>query len=306
MEEKPGSKILIIEDDPLVLRGFETILKQEGYLVTTLSSGETALELINKENFDLILTDLNLEGINGIDILKRVKKISPDIPVIVITGYESMDSAISALRGGAYDYLIKPCQDIDLKTTIKRGLEKRMLEKELLILATTDPLTKLYNRNYFLSRFEEEFAKAVRYKMNIACILIDIDHFKKVNDNFGHQIGDRILIDLSDILRINSRNIDIIGRYGGEEFILILPQINDKSAYKLCERLRKITGENVFSIQGNEIKITISLGISSFPDNKVKNYKELIRLADNALYEAKRTGRNKTVISDEKNGKNEQ
>jgi two-component system cell cycle response regulator len=305
MEDKPASKILIIEDDPLVLRGFETILKQEGYLVTTLNSGETALEIINKENFDLILTDLNLEGMNGIDILKRVKKISPDIPVIVITGYESMDSAISALRGGAYDYLIKPCQDIDLKTTIKRGLEKRMLEKELLILATTDPLTKLYNRNYFLSRFEEEFNKALRYKMNIACILIDIDHFKKVNDNYGHQIGDRILIELSDLLRINSRNIDIIGRYGGEEFILILPQINDKSAYQLCERLRKITSENVFSIQGNQIKITISLGISAFPNNKVKNYKELIRLADNALYEAKRTGRNKTVISDEKNGKNE-
>lgn len=292
-------KVLIIEDDPLVLKGFETILKQDGYDIQTSDNGKKALGLIEKENFDIVLTDLNMDDVSGLDVLNNVKKISPDIPVIVITGYESMDTAITALRGGAYDYLIKPCQEIDLKTTIKRGLEKRMLEKELLVLATTDPLTKLYNRNYFLSRFEEEFKKSVRYKISISCILLDIDHFKKINDTYGHQIGDKILVGLSEILRINSRNIDIIGRYGGEEFIIILPQVDDQSSYKLSERLRNIVKEHVFNIQNHKIKMTISLGISTFPKNKVNDYKELIRLADDALYEAKRTGRDKTVISSE-------
>ena len=125
-------KVLIIEDDPLVLKGFETILKQDGYDIQTSDNGKKALELIEKENFDIVLTDLNMDDISGIDVLKNVKKVSPDIPVIVITGYESMDTAITALRAGAYDYLIKPCQEIDLKTTIKRGLEKRMLESEII------------------------------------------------------------------------------------------------------------------------------------------------------------------------------
>lgn len=295
---KQTTNILIVEDDPLVLRGFETILKQDGYKIFPVNNGQKALDLISQQSFDIVLTDLKMEGINGLDILEEVKKISPDTPVIVITGYESLDSAVCALRGGAYDYLIKPCQDNDLKLTIKRGLEKRKLEKELLGLATTDSLTKLYNRNYFLSRFEEEFEKAVRYKNNISCVMIDIDHFKNVNDNYGHQRGDEVLLQLSDILKINSRNIDIVGRYGGEEFIIILPQTDSESAYKFSERLRRVIKSNEFEVNHNKIiKITISIGVSSFPQSKVKSYSDLIQLADNALYSAKRKGRDKSVLN---------
>jgi len=295
---KQTTNILIVEDDPLVLRGFETVLKQDGYKIYPVNNGQKALDLISQQSFDIVLTDLKMESINGLDILEEVKKISPDTPVIVITGYESLDSAVCALRGGAYDYLIKPCQDNDLKLTIKRGLEKRKLEKELLGLATTDSLTKLYNRNYFLSRFEEEFEKAVRYKNNISCVMIDIDHFKNVNDNYGHQRGDEVLLQLSDILKINSRNIDIVGRYGGEEFIIILPQTDSESAYKFSERLRRVIKSNEFEVNHNKIiKITISIGVSSFTQSKVKSYSDLIQLADNALYSAKRKGRDKSVLN---------
>lgn len=295
---KQTTNILIVEDDPLVLRGFETILRQDGYKIFPVNSGQKALDLISQKSFDIVLTDLKMEGISGLDILEEVKKITPNTPVIVITGYESLESAVCALRSGAYDYLIKPCQDNDLKLTIKRGLEKMRLEKELLGLATTDSLTKLYNRNYFLSRFEEEFKKATRYKNNISCVMIDIDHFKSINDNYGHQRGDEVLMQLSEIFKINSRNIDIVGRYGGEEFIIILPQTDSQSAYKFSDRLRKIIKSHEFKLNTIKIiRITISIGVSSFPQSKVKSYSELIQLADNALYSAKRKGRDKSVLS---------
>ena len=126
-----NANILVVEDDTLVSKGFETVLKGEGYQVTALRSGEEALEILEKDRFHLVLTDLMLGGIDGLTILKETKKISPTTLVVVITGYESMDSIIRALKDGAYDYLIKPCKDIDLKMTVKRGLEKWRLEREL-------------------------------------------------------------------------------------------------------------------------------------------------------------------------------
>ena len=191
-----GVRILIVEDDPLVLKGFETILKGEGYDVTSVTSGEEALDIITEDRFHLILTDLMLGEIDGLNVLRKTKEISPNTVVVMITGYESMESAIKSLRDGAYDYLIKPCKDIDLKMSIKRALEKWTLEKELLKLERLMAITQT--------------AVTANHEVNspLQAILMSVELLLAKKENLDEESKNRLKVILDETLKIR----DIVKR----------------------------------------------------------------------------------------------
>jgi two-component system cell cycle response regulator len=170
--------------------------------------------------------------------------------------------------------------------------EKTMLEK----LAITDYLTGIYNVRYFYNRLEEEFSRAERYQLPLSCIMFDIDYFKNINDTFGHRIGDIVLREFAQLVRSYTRKSDIFARYGGEEFIMLLPQTEQKGAIIEAERIRKAVVEHPFHAKEANIRITLSAGIASLPNNRIKNYDELIHSADTAMFEAKQKGRNSVVV----------
>jgi len=175
----------------------------------------------------------------------------------------------------------------------KLSREKTRLER----FAITDYLTGIYNIRYFYNRIEEEFSRAVRYSLPLSCIMFDIDHFKKVNDNFGHRVGDIILREFAQLVKMHTRRSDVFARYGGEEFILLLPQTSVKGAVAEAERISIAIKEHQFDAIRKKIDIAVSIGISCSPHKKIKNYDDLINLADNAMFVAKKKGRDRIVVS---------
>jgi two-component system, cell cycle response regulator len=182
----------------------------------------------------------------------------------------------------------------------KLSREKTKLER----FAITDYLTGIYNIRYFYNRIEEEFSRAVRYRQPLSCIMFDIDHFKKVNDNFGHRVGDIILREFAQLVKMHTRRSDVFARYGGEEFILLLPQTPIKGAVAEAERIRIAIKEHQFDAIRKKIDIAVSIGISCSPREKIKNYDDLINLADNAMFAAKKKGRDRIVVSPSRQIKN--
>ncbi len=175
----------------------------------------------------------------------------------------------------------------------KLSREKTKLER----FAITDYLTGIYNIRYFYNRIEEEFSRAVRYRLPLSCIMFDIDHFKKINDNFGHRVGDIILREFAQSVKMHTRRSDVFARYGGEEFILLLPQTQVKGAIAEAERIRNAVKEHQFNAIRKKIDIAVSIGIACRPHKKIKNYDDLINLADNAMFAAKKKGRDRIVVS---------
>jgi diguanylate cyclase (GGDEF)-like protein len=176
------------------------------------------------------------------------------------------------------------------------AIENAKFHREMELLAITDALTELHNHRFFQEQLEDEFERAKRFNIPMSLIIADIDRFKRVNDAYGHQQGDLVLKEMAGIIKKNVRKIDTIARYGGEEFAIILPGTNATAAESIGERIRKEVAQHVFSGNKNPISLTLSLGISTYPNSEVKDKEDLIRLADQALYEAKGKGRNRVVV----------
>ncbi|MBE9504291.1 MAG: diguanylate cyclase [Proteobacteria bacterium] len=313
MEEKV--KILIADDEESILGMLSEVLTDDGYDVTTATSAEEALEHFKSDPFPLVFTDIRMSGMNGIELLQQIRNISKEAQVVVITSHASIDTAITALREGAYDYMMKPFEDIDIISVVaERALEKfRLIEDNMRLiadlkiknmeleeansalsdLAVRDGLTGVYNHRYFHEAFMTELERANRYRHPLSLLFIDVDHFKDFNDTHGHQRGDQALIDIASIIQGHVRNIDIVARYGGEEFVVLLSETENDEALKVAEKLRRSVEDH--PMEGAEahskVKITISTGVSTSPDNGSKTV-ELIKYADKALYRAKNGGRN--------------
>jgi diguanylate cyclase (GGDEF)-like protein len=318
MSEK--AQILVVDDETTVRSVLNQVLREDGYDVTEAESGSRALEILQHESFDLIITDIKMPGITGLELLKKVKQAQPDTQVIIITSYASLDTSLTALRHGAYDYLFKPFEDLDLiSAAVKRATEKVMLVKEnrrlfgrlqqqnvqlekanrtLKNLACRDGLTGLYNHRYFQDVLTHEIYRSERNEAVFSLIFLDVDHFKKYNDTHGHLAGDKLLRKLSDIFNKAVRKSDIVARYGGEEFVIILPSTSKKHAQIVGEKLRRYIES--FPFQGRDTqptgKLTISLGISTYPDDGQERSR-LIQRADEAMYQAKNSGRNRVCIA---------
>ena len=312
---KVTTRILVVDDEAPIRTLVSQVLVGEGYEVVEAASAEDALKVFGEKHCPLVISDIRMGGMSGLELLDEVKRLRPQTLVVIMSAYVSIDSAIAALKAGAYDYLIKPFEDLELiVSVVRRAMENITLIKErnsLVVhlkksnkalkelsrrfrdLAIRDGLTGLYNHGYLLDALAGEVARAVRYDRHLSVIFLDVDHFKQFNDQFGHQRGDMVLRQVSQILKDEIRKTDIAARYGGEEFVLILPETSKKDAFVVAEKVRKAVQESIANDVADEgpTTVTISAGVASYMEDGT-DATELIAKADAAVYTAKNDGRN--------------
>lgn len=275
--------------------------------VNVAKSGVGTLKKASESKFDVLLMYQNLPGIDGIKMLKKITAKKLDMPVIMVVSKGEEKLGVKAMDEGAYDYLTRDeVKGDSLNRAIRRAIQRKKLENDiresvakLEKMAIRDGLTGLYNHRHFREEITNEYKKAKRHLQSLSCIMLDLDHFKSVNDNFGHQFGDFVITRSADILKMIVRDTDFVARYGGEEFFIILPNTDLKGAYILAERIRVAFANNVFKKGRASKNVTVSIGISSVSDDNVLTDEDLITNADNALYRAKWRGRNNVCTYEE-------
>ncbi len=281
------NKILIVDDNTKNIQLVLNLLKEFEYSFSYAVHGRDALELVKNDEFDLILLDIMMPEINGYDVAKKIKQESIQTPIIFLTAKVSPEHIVKGFEAGAVDYITKPFNSKELIARVKTHLELSNLRKELHFKATTDYLTKLSNRRDFYEKAEDFFAKSE----NLAVAIIDIDYFKKVNDTFGHEAGDKVLIEFAKLIK-NIFEEDITGRIGGEEFAIIFKVYGIDMIYSKLEEIR-LNCENMnFIFNNTAIPFTISSGLAygSTLDMSLSNF---LKKADDSLYNSKNDGRNK-------------
>ncbi|MBI5407856.1 MAG: diguanylate cyclase [Nitrospirae bacterium] len=277
------------------------------YNIDTALSGTDTLKKATDNKFDLVLVTQDLPGMNGLEMLKEITERKLGMPVILIVAEGSEKLGVKAMDKGAYDYLTREeIKTVALSRAVRRAIQRKKLEDDiresvakLEKMAIRDGLTGLYNHHHFREVLRNEYKKAKRHLQPLSCIMMDLDHFKSVNDTCGHQFGDFVLAKSAEILKRLVRDTDFVARYGGEEFFVILPNTNLQGAFILAERIRYAFENNVFKKGEFSKTVTISLGISSTLDNDVISDDSLIENADKALYRAKWRGRNNVCTFDE-------
>ena len=352
-------KILVVDDLPVNVQLLTTYLTSVGYDVVAARDGQEALDKTFATQPDLILLDVMMPKLNGFEVCERLKTdpTTRIIPVIMVTALNEIEDKIKATEAGADDFVSKPFNKLELLTRVKSLLRIKQLHDELRAklkeleqarerlrqLAITDGLTGLYNHRYLKEHLEQEVHRAIRHQLHVSVVMLDIDHFKKLNDTYGHPIGDAVLRTLAKLLKENIRKIDLAARYGGEEFCLVLVETNKSAAAIAAEKVRRLVEAHHFEIfdeagassspvpiwapipssmealtslaeveTGDFVepwleeqteppnqyphrdRITISMGVATFPEDAA-DLSQLIEVADQRLYRAKKQGRNQVV-----------
>jgi two-component system, cell cycle response regulator len=304
--------ILIVDDSWESREVVASLLNTaEEYTIVMAENGQEALRRLGTQTFDLVITDISMPVMDGLELLDHLTKEMPSLPVITYTGFGDL-FGIRALERGAEDCIFKPFDGRDFKLRVAKALKYSNLRKyqdlleqkneELRMLSVTDQLTQLYNRHFMQDALKREFARAKRYRVKLSCLLVDIDHFKKINDQYGHLQGDSVLREMAALIKNTTREVDISCRYGGEEFLVLLPETDRRGAECIADRIRRgVETMSVFRLDSSEVladlKVSISIGISAFPDPRIRREVDLVALADEALYQAKKQGRNCFMVA---------
>ena len=305
----PKAKILLIEDNLVQAKQIRTMLEKSGYDILHAKDGITGLKMVTSIDPDVVILDVVLPDISGHEVCRWIKlrDETRGIPVVMLTVKGSLKEKIAGLQLGADDYLPKPFNESELNARIYASLRTKEFQEELKkknvqledllkkveIMAITDPGTGLFNRRRFQDVLQQEFARSKRYNEPLSLMMIDIDHFKTVNDTFGHVAGDQVLAEIANIILHQFREVDTVARYGGEEFVVLLPQSAKKSAMIPAKRILKEVETHSFkNLKGGKKKVTVSIGLSGLPDPGLETENLLVQCADTALYKAKRNGRN--------------
>ena len=303
-----SAHILLVEDSPTQAQQVGLLLESAGYEVSVASTGDEALEMIQELGPDLVILDVILPDMDGYTVCRRIRKqVLSYIPVLMLTQRADVEDRVDGLEVGADDYLAKPFDEREFLARVAALLRIKQLQDELQHrlqnerrayeslrqIALTDSLTKLYNRHHFAEMLQREFDTAQRYGTPLACIMIDIDHFRHFNNRYGHAIGDWVLQGVAQLLMENVRRVDVVARYGGEEFVILLPMSNLTAATETATRLRQLVENQRWGSPAGPLKITISLGVAAFPEAAVDRAEDLVDYADQALLRAKANGRNR-------------
>jgi two-component system cell cycle response regulator len=296
--EEQAKKILIVDDDQAARESLEEFLQLSHFTVLAVGSAPEALEILLKTEFDLVLTDLVMPEMDGISMTKAIRDLRKDIPVLVMTGFASIEYAVEAIKAGATDFITKPLKLDHVVFIINRVLETRSLRIKAQEtdyyrdLSNRDELTKISNYRHFNYVLQLEIDRQLRYHRPLTLLVIDIDDFKKCNDAHGHLTGDLVLVKVASLLTTQIRGCDFVARYGGDEFTVILPEISEKEALAVCRRIMKSIENYEFQSfeQKNIGLLSVTIGIASFPKN-ANDGKELIEKADRAMYAGKKAGK---------------
>jgi two-component system, cell cycle response regulator len=295
---------VLVAEDSLVIRAvLRRYLEREGYSVIEAVDGQAAIERCHATPPDTILLDIDMPGLNGHEVLAHLKSDRElrDIPVVFLTGKTGTEDIVAALRSGAQDYLKKPFETAELIARVGAAVRTKQLQDELRDrsaqldrMSRTDALTGLYNRRHLEERLREVYSASVRHNEALAVVMLDIDNFKQINDAEGHHGGDDVLREITRRFNQEVRGEDVVGRWGGEEFLIIVGHTDVEGANRLAERVRLAVGDKPFLLGDHQRMVTISAGCAAGPPGDTD---ELIRRADDALYQAKNAGRNQVVVA---------
>ena len=306
------SKILVVDDSRTQREALAAVLRAEGYEVVEAKDAREALRLAKSASPDLVLLDMILPDMDGREVLRLIKP-PPErdqfLPVIILSVKGDVNTKVEGLRLGADDFLVKGVEEPEIIARVGvmlriKSLQERLheMQRKLEEQSITDALTGLKNRRFFDERLHEEFLRAQRYGDYLSLIMVDLDHFKDVNDRFGHLSGDAVLKESASLIRASLRDPDICARYGGEEFAVILPKTHMSGALAVAERIWRAIGAKEFPVGGNgttpirSIRVSASIGVAFYPSKDIVSNELLLRFADQALYEAKRQGRNNICL----------
>tara|TARA_R110000868_G_scaffold114070_2_gene306021 strand:- start:233 stop:1174 length:942 start_codon:yes stop_codon:yes gene_type:complete len=301
--DSPEFSILVVDDAPENVMLLSLILKDLGKVSSALS-GREAIDKALENPPDLILLDIQMPELDGYDVIRALKEDpkTENVPVIFVTGLSDEGDEEKGLKLGAIDYITKPYKPAVVIARVRNHLRLReyamrleQLNEELERLATTDALTSAYNRRYFMSKLDEEVKRVRRYKRPSSLMMIDVDHFKKINDTFGHDVGDHVLIALVKLLEDKVRQLDTVARIGGEEFAILMPETSEKDALILVNRLLDAARAAAITVADDTVRFTISVGCTEFDADTVDG-EGILKMADMALYDAKRSGRDQVVF----------
>jgi len=295
--------ILIVDDEEDSRDTLKCLLAAEGYKAHEADSSSVALEMLRSDVYDLVITDLIMPRVNGIALTKQINTLGLDVPIIVVTGFATIEYAVESMKAGAFDFITKPFNFEQIKFTIEKALETKHLRQLASKsefyrqLSHSDELTQLANYRAFHETFQREIERALRYEHFLGLLVIDIDDFKKCNDTYGHLAGDAALQQVASLIKQSTRGCDFIARYGGDEFFAVLTETDEPGAVVVAERIRVEVEQHVFQDE-NQREIShqsVTVGISSLPARGT-NKRDLIRTADFALYQGKSAGKNRVVL----------
>ncbi|MFF5994706.1 diguanylate cyclase [Lysinibacillus sp. KU-BSD001] len=285
--------ILVIDDDVIFISYIKTVLEEQGYAVLVAHNGKRGLELIYELRPSIVFLDIMLPDINGFSILQNIKKINKDrMFVAVMSVNDNKENRLRAYEMGALDFIAKPIDQEILIAYVKNRLAyKKELEHSIVI----DELTQVYNRKFMDSQLQKLIQLSTRNNEPFSAVIADLDYFKKVNDTYGHLVGDEVLKGFATLVKDAKREQDIFCRYGGEEFVFLMPQTSGEEAYRVMERLRTLMEQKYFDGNGTTFQVTFSAGVVEATAANL-HPKKLLEEADQALYHAKQSGRNQTIL----------
>lgn len=304
--EEPA-EILIVDDDPDVRTFVRAVLESDGHRVTEAASGQDAIQRLRIRRPALVLLDVMMPAMDGFAAVHAIKREpGPFVPVILLTALDDPASRAKGINAGADEVLAKPVHPFELRLRCRAMLRIHHLtedlhaaNKRLRALARTDELTNVRNRRGLRSALTREFRRAERYGGALTVMVFDVDRFKQVNDDFGHAVGDSVLAAVAQALKRGVREVDVVGRVGGEEFVVVAPETAGREALAVAERLRCAVGERLVTTpHGNEVRVTVSCGVATLSDVHARSPDELLGYADAALYRAKALGRDRTEIAE--------
>jgi two-component system cell cycle response regulator len=296
MTDREQTPLVLVADDDGVTRAMVSAwLGSSGYEVVAARDGDEALAIATDRLPDLMLVDVTMPGLDGYDVCRAIQLTSAvPPPVIFLTAHAQTSARVAGLEAGAVDYIVKPFEQAELVARVRAALRTKALRDTFVEQATRDGLTGLFNRREIDLQAEAAVSFADRQGSQLSCLMTDIDHFKQINDRFGHAAGDAVLREAAQRIVAACRASDVVGRYGGEEFMLLLPETCAEDAVTTGDKLRRVLSERPIEVGGLSIPITVSVGVAGWEQSMAApaHYEA----ADQALYRAKELGRNRTEL----------
>ncbi len=300
-------RILIADDESVSRRTLQAMLEKWGYDVVSVQDGDAAWEKLKSPDAPrMALLDWMMPGQNGVDVCRSLRKQRPEpyTYILLLTAKDAKESVVEGLESGADDYLTKPFNPQELKARIRVGLRLLDLEDNLVqarevmrFKATHDNLTGVWNRGAILETLEREISRSKREGPSLGILIADLDLFKSVNDTYGHPAGDAVLREVSKRMQSDIRPYDAVGRYGGEEFLILLPGCDGRATLSKGDRMREAISQELITTHAGDLKVTMSVGGIATADWPHETPSQILQMVDSALYRAKKEGRNRTVMA---------